>query len=761
MSAPTQIPGEQSRPKKHLVVFLLMALFGTNLEVLSRIGELNGYEPLGLRNLSLAGWTSLWMLPVYGAAGLALGHLNEVPKLRQKPMLVQCLLGLTIAWGIEIASGYALNVGLGLNLWSYKTGTFGFSNQISVVTGLQFFLISPLVFWADDMVRWLAYHEERPGTLGSYYRALLVLGDPRASQSPPVPAAVQGSAPERPESVVADVGTIGERQFALWCEQADLTANAASQDRYGWDFIVQFPHLSSNAALDTRPAQHKCMVQVKSTSIGSRRAAIKLDNWERMINSQLPWFVCAMVVDGAMVTGAYLVHVDGRSTARVLERLRSLRSSHPETEVRLHEHTLDVSWGPENEVVPASGPGIRDAMLRVMGTDPHEYSQRKLEWYRSAGYDGHPKSITATISGSGPEEFWTMVTDFSLGLSMELPIHLHTIVDRRFGIPITEVDLTNAGEDRQLGFIKARGPSSIEPVNVVISDVGQTSLTMFRCDVYDATALLPDVPQKYRRLRFACPVFELLMDEPPREKPVSLPFALGAQFQLPLLSDPDLSATLADLAKMGRVLAYVVGAPNRGLRIELRHSAGSWTLPGDVTRVSLPDQAGAIAELLGRTAAIASAFDLDMDTQTSLSAIAEQQERFDLLWTALLRPEGFFPLWIPVTSTGQIPEGTKAAIVVGISVTLGDHRIVGAFAICGVARRTDPPESESAGLEISAGEVRVLWKEVVSATGWSSRGLADRLRGAAASLKGEEFPLTSAPSANALAFLTGQTDEPP
>lgn len=203
MSAPSQNPRDQSRPKKHLVVFLLMGLFGTNLEILSRIGELNDYKALGLRSLSLAGWTSLWMVPVYGAAGLALGHLNEVPKLRQKPMLVQCILALTIAWGIEIAAGYALNVGLGLNLWSYKTGTFGFSNQISVITGIQFFFISPLVFWADDMVRWLAYHEERPGTLGSYYRALLVFGGSRASQPvavpAPVPAPMQGGVPERRE----------------------------------------------------------------------------------------------------------------------------------------------------------------------------------------------------------------------------------------------------------------------------------------------------------------------------------------------------------------------------------------------------------------------------------------------------------------------------------------------------------------------------------------------------------------------------------
>lgn len=169
--------GKQHRPKKHLVVFLLMGLFGTNLEIISRIGSLNGVGALKLQPLSLAGWTSVWMFPVYGAAGLALGQLNEWALIRRKSMLYQAALALIVAWSIELAAGYIFNLTFGLSLWGYEGNTALFQGQISIKTGAQFFFISPLVFWADDMVRWLAYGEERPGTLGSYYRGLLSLKD--------------------------------------------------------------------------------------------------------------------------------------------------------------------------------------------------------------------------------------------------------------------------------------------------------------------------------------------------------------------------------------------------------------------------------------------------------------------------------------------------------------------------------------------------------------------------------------------------------
>ncbi|HEY5956592.1 MAG TPA: hypothetical protein VIV60_08570, partial [Polyangiaceae bacterium] len=208
---------------------------------------------------------------------------------------------------------------------------------------------------------------------------------------------------------MTDVGTIGEKQFGLWCEQAGLTATPPSQDRYGWDFVVQFPHLDPSAPIDKRPPQLKCMVQVKSTSRAQRRARIKLDNWERMVNDPLPWFVCALAFDNGSVAELVLVHIDEKHTERILKRPRSLRAKHSDADQRLHESTFDVSWGDRNAIVPPTPVALRDAMLVYMGKDPYGYGERKREWYQNVGYDKHPRTITAHLKGSSPEEVWRNV----------------------------------------------------------------------------------------------------------------------------------------------------------------------------------------------------------------------------------------------------------------------------------------------------------------------------------------------------------------
>lgn len=176
MKAPqSHTPPKKKLPpwQKHVTVAGLMALMGTNFEIATRTQSLLGYEALKLKPLSLAGWTSLWMLPVYGLAGLALGQLNEHKKIRRLPMICQCLLGLFIALGVELVSGYVLNIKLGLALWDYSQQTFQFAGQIGLVGAGYFFLVSPFVFWADDLVRYVVSDDaekrrERPKLLAYY-----------------------------------------------------------------------------------------------------------------------------------------------------------------------------------------------------------------------------------------------------------------------------------------------------------------------------------------------------------------------------------------------------------------------------------------------------------------------------------------------------------------------------------------------------------------------------------------------------------------
>lgn len=179
------------KPKKHLVIFLIMGFIGTNLEIAARwIGnDLVDAGFLHLRFESAAGWTSLWMFSVYGLGGLAVGGLNET-RLKRLPMAVQVLLGVAIMLAIEFVSGSVLNLWLDLGAWDYRDEPLNVAGQICARVAGQFFVITPLAFWVDDMIRFVGYGQPRPGTLWAYYGALFdVQSDPtdRAAAKNPTP----------------------------------------------------------------------------------------------------------------------------------------------------------------------------------------------------------------------------------------------------------------------------------------------------------------------------------------------------------------------------------------------------------------------------------------------------------------------------------------------------------------------------------------------------------------------------------------------
>lgn len=189
-------PQKMRKPKRWVVVFIAMALIGTNLELISRAVTQDlvrssaaciGFDQLGcvtepMRNFvccqelkapSAAGWTSLWMWLVYGIAGVVLGMINEKGSpFRRWPMLAQALLGTFLATGTELVSGLLLNKLFRLQVWDYAWESFQFMQQISLRSGVSFFLIAPFAFWLDDAIRFVAYHEDRPKKLHYYYLEL-------------------------------------------------------------------------------------------------------------------------------------------------------------------------------------------------------------------------------------------------------------------------------------------------------------------------------------------------------------------------------------------------------------------------------------------------------------------------------------------------------------------------------------------------------------------------------------------------------------
>lgn len=184
------------KPKRWVVVFIAMALIGTNLELVSRAitrdlvrsaAACIGFDSIGcaaepMRNFvccqelkapSAAGWTSLWMWLVYGIAGVVLGMINEKGSpFRRWPMLWQTILGAGLATATELLSGLLLNKLFRLQVWDYAWESYQFMEQISLRSAVSFFVLAPFAFWLDDAIRFMAYHEDRPEKLHLYYLEL-------------------------------------------------------------------------------------------------------------------------------------------------------------------------------------------------------------------------------------------------------------------------------------------------------------------------------------------------------------------------------------------------------------------------------------------------------------------------------------------------------------------------------------------------------------------------------------------------------------
>lgn len=90
-----------------------------------------------------------------------------------------------------------------------------------------------------------------------------------------------------------DLGQLGESTLTGWAAARSITAQRATNDRSGWDYLLEFPSRcddKSPASRDREPASFSCLVQVKATSTGRLNRPVKLVNWHRLIKNPLPAF---------------------------------------------------------------------------------------------------------------------------------------------------------------------------------------------------------------------------------------------------------------------------------------------------------------------------------------------------------------------------------------------------------------------------------------------------------------------------------------
>src|SRR4051794_4619709 len=102
----TKAGRKRAKPPKYLTIGIITALMGLNIEIIARASscDLVGHRVSSHEHVStasLAGWTSLWMWPIYGLVGVVLGKLNERVHFARLRMIYQCLIAVSFILALE------------------------------------------------------------------------------------------------------------------------------------------------------------------------------------------------------------------------------------------------------------------------------------------------------------------------------------------------------------------------------------------------------------------------------------------------------------------------------------------------------------------------------------------------------------------------------------------------------------------------------------------------------------------------------------
>lgn len=159
--------------KNKIIHFIVFGSIYMDIEVLARaIGnQMVGYK--GIKQLSLMGYTSLWMFLVGGLCGVIIGCLNDRPRYCNLKMWQQVLIGGTLITSMELISGAFFNLYLNLHLWDYSQDKFNFMGQIELKNCIWWYILPVIIIWFDDVLSCYFYGNDRPPSILVYFKNLI------------------------------------------------------------------------------------------------------------------------------------------------------------------------------------------------------------------------------------------------------------------------------------------------------------------------------------------------------------------------------------------------------------------------------------------------------------------------------------------------------------------------------------------------------------------------------------------------------------
>ena len=149
---------------KNFIIFCMMGVCYVCIEVFfSAISDALNYG-----SFRLVGASSIWMFCEGGLLGIVISGFNNQKKTRISYPFDILLGGLFITL-CELLSGLLLNKLCGFNIWDYSQSTYNFLGQIDLLHSVCWLLLTPVILWVDDVIRFYVFGEKRPQSVFAYY----------------------------------------------------------------------------------------------------------------------------------------------------------------------------------------------------------------------------------------------------------------------------------------------------------------------------------------------------------------------------------------------------------------------------------------------------------------------------------------------------------------------------------------------------------------------------------------------------------------
>lgn len=227
-------------------------------------------------------------------------------------------------------------------------------------------------------------------------------------------------------NAIRDLGDWAEDRFSSLCAAAGVTRNKSTQDRSGWDYIIQFTSTQiPGVPSDLLPGELSARIQVKSKVKGKPSVAIKLSNALRFTKEPSPCFVVLFqATNGAEPVRIYAKHFWQKEIENTLRRSRV---ADRDGRADLNKITLTISFGKEDEHTSDLVEWISNT---VAATGGEHYAERKTSLVKNIGFEDG--AFYGTIRFARDD--LSSLVDHQIGLAPSAPVRHITLTNRRFGI---------------------------------------------------------------------------------------------------------------------------------------------------------------------------------------------------------------------------------------------------------------------------------------------------------------------------------------